>query len=149
VGRLRRLFYGLQTVVLAVGHGSGLLPEDGTLWLEVLDSATALGLLIAIAVAVLKYRLYDIDRIINRTMGYGLLTAALGCAMWPGRSCSCWWPAPLRTRRAGWSRPHHWPRQQCSDQPAAASRPPWTGGSTGAATTRPRPSIERCGHSIH
>jgi hypothetical protein len=72
------LFYGLQTVVLTVGHGSGLLPEEGTLWLEVLDSATALGLLIAIAVAVLKYRLYDIDRIINRTLVYGLLTAALG-----------------------------------------------------------------------
>jgi hypothetical protein len=32
----------------------------------------------AIAVALFKYRLYDIDRIINRTMVYGLLTALLG-----------------------------------------------------------------------
>jgi hypothetical protein len=132
------LFYGLQTVVLTVGHGSGLLPEEGTLWLEVLDSATALGLLIAIAVAVLKYRLYDIDRIINRTLVYGLLTAALGlCAMWPGRCCLCWWPAPVQTLRAGWSLPRPWPRQRCSGRPAAASRPPWTGALTGAATTRP------------
>jgi hypothetical protein len=32
---------------------------------------------IAVAVALFKYRLYDIDRIINRTLVYGLLTALL------------------------------------------------------------------------
>jgi hypothetical protein len=40
----------------------------------------ALGTPVAVAVAVLRHRLYDIDRIINQTLVYGLLTAVLGLA---------------------------------------------------------------------
>ena len=39
---------------------------------------------VAVAVAILRYRLYEIDRIINRALVYGLLTASLALTYWGG-----------------------------------------------------------------
>jgi hypothetical protein len=44
---------------------------------NVLQSLAFVGLWTAIAVAVLKYRLYDIDRIISRTLAYAIITGLL------------------------------------------------------------------------
>jgi hypothetical protein len=42
-----------------------------------LESLTLIGVYVGIGIAVLRYRLYEIDRLLNRTLVYGLLTAVL------------------------------------------------------------------------
>jgi len=68
----------ISQVVIVLGSDANL-PQT-PLWVELLFSLAALGFAgvpISIGFAVLKYRLYDIDVVINLTLVYGSLTAAL------------------------------------------------------------------------
>lgn len=51
-------------------------PLGDVVW-NLLNAAASLGIYAAVGVAILKYRLYEIDLIINRTLVYGALTASL------------------------------------------------------------------------
>jgi hypothetical protein len=76
--QLKWVVYG-GSVPLAINVLTGLITGFGdTSFLLVVEAIGVLALPVSIGIAVLKYRLYDIDLIINRTLVYLALTATLG-----------------------------------------------------------------------
>jgi hypothetical protein len=91
---------------------------------------------VTVAVAVLRYRLWDLDRLISRTVTYAMVTGLLVLPyllVVPAAGRLALAPA------ASGGRPPRWPPPPCSSRCADGSRRWSTGGSTAAATTPPAP----------
>jgi hypothetical protein len=77
--QLKWLTYGGAFLAACVALDMVSLTPAGVV--DALIEALTFGALyVGVGMAVLRYRLYDIDRLINRTLVYGLLTAVLGLA---------------------------------------------------------------------
>jgi hypothetical protein len=74
----QQLKWFAYAAVLFVGTNvSQFFYEPPYTWEALVEVVTIVGLYIAVGIAILKYRLYDIDIIINRTLVYGSLTLTL------------------------------------------------------------------------
>ncbi len=83
--QLEWFLYAL-VLVLLVNTASQLFPTDllPSTVRELLFVVTLEGLWVAIGIAILRYRLYGIDILINRTLVYGTLTASLAALYFGG-----------------------------------------------------------------
>jgi hypothetical protein len=74
--QLKWFTYAAALLVVSYSVANSLLPEGAVS--DLLVGLTIALVPVAAGSAILRYRLYDIDRIVNRTLVYGLLTALLG-----------------------------------------------------------------------
>lgn len=83
--RFKWVLYAFGVLLLVAGAGLAHQVAEaafgldlGLAWLlNVVFAVAGVGLIVALGVAVLKLRLYDVDLVINRTIVYGVLTVAI------------------------------------------------------------------------
>lgn len=90
--QIKWVVYGLG-VMLAAFFGSWLVPETGPSWMaDVLFVIVLLAIPVSIVTAITRYRLYDIDRLVSRTVGYLIIVSLLGFVYATG---AVWLPSRL------------------------------------------------------
>jgi hypothetical protein len=82
VERLQVRWFGAAVALCALGGigaavESSVRPADGPLLMTLVLYVGILAIPISIGIAVLRYRLYELDRIISRTISYGLVSGLL------------------------------------------------------------------------
>ena len=75
--RLQLKWFAAAAALVVVTFIAVILTNSNSLAAAILNNLALLCLDVAIAVAVLKYRLYEIDRIISRTLAYAIVTGLL------------------------------------------------------------------------
>ncbi len=135
VGLLTAVWAAALITASALTHGAST-GSDFVFWNLMVLTPVA-GIPLSCVVAVLKYRLYEIDRIISRTLAYAIVTGLL-VGLYAGLVL-------LATRAL----PVHYPGRggratlvaaRCSTRCGGGCSGQWTGGSTGPTTTPTRPS---------
>jgi hypothetical protein len=84
--QIKWLLYATALFAVIYSLTGGLVPDSSPYHgiLNVLSDITLLAIPIAIAIAILRYRLYDIDLLIRRTLQYSLLTGLLALVYFGG-----------------------------------------------------------------
>jgi hypothetical protein len=81
--RRRQIKWLMSAAILLLVDGvTMILFETDAVWRQALSSAAFYLIPVAMAIAILRYRLYEIDRIINRALVYGVLTLLLAGGYW-------------------------------------------------------------------
>jgi hypothetical protein len=84
VERQQLKWFAYAAVLLVAEWSIQFLYEPPGAWDALVEVVPFTVLYVAVGVAILRYRLYDIDRIINRTLVYGALTVALAAVYFGG-----------------------------------------------------------------